>query len=49
MEKIADHKFSNAYSTNAAILENLAIEGYEIATLVLEWRKVSKLISTISS
>jgi DNA polymerase-1 len=34
------------YSTDQSILEGLAAQGAEVATLVLEWRQLSKLRST---
>lgn len=34
------------YSTGSEILEALAEQGFEIATMVLEWRHLTKLIST---
>jgi DNA polymerase-1 len=34
------------YSTNAEVLERLAAKGHAIATAVLEWRAVDKLINT---
>lgn len=34
------------YSTDQSVLEGLAAQGAEIATLVLEWRQLSKLKST---
>ena len=37
---------SGQYSTDQAVLEGLAAEGAEVATLVLEWRQLSKLKST---
>ena len=37
---------SGQYSTDQAVLEALAAEGAEVATLVLEWRQLSKLKST---
>ena len=37
---------SGAYSTDSGILENLSMQGFEIAKLILEWREVSKLRST---
>ncbi len=37
---------SGSYSTNAEVLENLALEGHEIADKVIAWRQFSKLKST---
>ena len=37
---------SGQYSTDQAILENLAAQGAQIATKVLDWRQLSKLKST---
>jgi DNA polymerase-1 len=37
---------SGQYSTDQSVLEGLAAEGAEVATLVLEWRQLSKLKST---
>jgi len=37
---------SGQYSTDQAVLEGLAAQGAEVATLVLEWRQLSKLKST---
>ena len=37
---------SGQYSTDQSVLENLAAQGAEVATLVLEWRQLSKLKST---
>jgi len=37
---------TGTYSTDSGILEDLVLQGYEIAKLVLEWREVSKLRST---
>ena len=37
---------TGTYSTDSAILEELSLQGYEIAKLVLDWREVSKLRST---
>ena len=37
---------TGTYSTDSRILEDLVLQGYEIAKLVLEWREVSKLRST---
>ncbi|MGV3512193.1 MAG: DNA polymerase I [Novosphingobium sp.] len=34
------------YSTDQSVLEGLAVQGAEVATLVLEWRQLSKLKST---
>ena len=39
---------SGGFQTGADILEDLSIEGYEIASYLLEWRKISKLKSTYS-
>ena len=37
---------TGAYSTSAGVLEDLAANGVEIATKVLEWRHIAKLKST---
>ncbi len=37
---------TGTYSTDSGILEELSVQGYEIAKLVLKWREVSKLRST---
>ena len=37
---------SGTYSTDSSILEELSLNGYEIARLVLDWREVSKLRSS---
>tara|TARA_Y100000590_G_scaffold462281_1_gene625987 strand:- start:1084 stop:2268 length:1185 start_codon:yes stop_codon:yes gene_type:complete len=37
---------TGTYSTDSGILEDLSLQGHEIAKLVLEWREVSKLRST---
>ena len=37
---------TGTYSTDSGILEDLVLQGYEIAKLALEWREVSKLRST---
>ena len=37
---------SGTYSTDSGILEDLSLQGYQIAKLVLDWREVSKLRST---
>ena len=37
---------TGTYSTDSTILENLSLQGHEVAKLVLEWREVSKLRST---
>ncbi|WP_026166853.1 DNA polymerase I [Novosphingobium nitrogenifigens] len=37
---------SGQYSTDQSVLETLASQGAEVATLVLEWRQLSKLKST---
>jgi DNA polymerase-1 len=37
---------SGQYSTDQSVLEGLAADGAEVATLVLEWRQLSKLKST---
>jgi DNA polymerase-1 len=37
---------SGQYSTDQSVLEGLAVQGAEVATLVLEWRQLSKLKST---
>jgi DNA polymerase-1 len=37
---------SGQYSTDQAILENLAAQGAEVARMVLDWRQVAKLKST---
>ncbi|MDC0057249.1 DNA polymerase I [Alphaproteobacteria bacterium] len=34
------------YSTDSSILEDLALRGYKIAKLILEWRELTKLRST---
>ena len=34
------------YSTSVDVLENLSYQGHQIAKLLLEWRKLSKLINT---
>jgi DNA polymerase-1 len=39
-------KTKTGYSTNAEVLEKLASQGHEIANLLLEQRKLSKLINT---
>lgn len=37
---------TGAYSTDAAVLEELSVQGVELATRVLEWRQLAKLKST---
>jgi len=37
---------TGAWSTNAAVLDDLAAEGHELPNLVLEWRQLAKLKST---
>jgi DNA polymerase-1 len=37
---------TGAYSTDAAVLEDLSAQGVELATRVLEWRQLAKLKST---
>ena len=37
---------TGTYSTDSGILEDLALQGYEIARLVLDWRELTKLRST---
>jgi DNA polymerase-1 len=37
---------SGAYSTDAAVLEDLAAQGVELASRVLDWRQLQKLVST---
>jgi DNA polymerase-1 len=37
---------SGAYSTDAAVLEDLAAQGVELAQRVLDWRQLQKLVST---
>ncbi len=37
---------SGSYSTDSSTLNDLAIEGYDIAKLVLDWRELTKLKST---
>ncbi|HLD95847.1 MAG TPA: DNA polymerase I [Alphaproteobacteria bacterium] len=37
---------TGAYVTDADVLEKLSLEGHEIATLLLQWRGVFKLLST---
>ncbi len=37
---------TGTYSTDSDVLEELSFQGHEIATLLLEWRKLSKLKST---
>ncbi|MDC3068196.1 DNA polymerase [Paracoccaceae bacterium] len=39
---------TGGFQTGAEILENLSLKGFEIASLILEWRKISKLKSTYS-
>ena len=39
---------SGGFQTGADILENLSMRGFEIASYLLEWRKISKLKSTYS-
>lgn len=37
---------TGTYSTDSDVLEQLAFQGFDIASLVIEWRKLSKLKST---
>ena len=37
---------SGSYSTSVDVLENLSYQGHNIATCLLEWRQISKLINT---
>ena len=37
---------SGTYSTDSSTLNNLALDGFEIAQLVLDWRELTKLKST---
>lgn len=37
---------SGAYNTSSSVLQTLATEGYELASTILEWRKLNKLQST---
>ncbi len=37
---------SGSYSTDSSTLNNLALDGFEIAQLVLDWRELTKLKST---
>ena len=37
---------TGTYSTDSGILEELSLQGYKVAKLVLDWREVSKLRST---
>ncbi|CAG7595003.1 DNA polymerase I [Hyalomma marginatum] len=37
---------SGNYSTDSDVLEALALQGYEIASLILEWRHLTKLVNT---
>ena len=37
---------SGGFSTNSEVLESLARQGHEIASLVLDWREISKLKNT---
>merc|ERR1711991_243910 len=39
---------SGGFQTGADILEDLSMRGFEIASYLLEWRKISKLKSTYS-
>ena len=39
---------SGGFQTGADILEDLSAKGFEIASYLLEWRKMSKLKSTYS-
>jgi DNA polymerase I len=39
-------KLSGAYSTDAAVLEELAAQGVDLARVVLDWRQLAKLKST---
>ena len=40
---------SGSYSTNVDVLENLSYQGHNIATCLLEWRQISKLINTYTN
>jgi len=40
---------SGSYSTNVDVLENLSYQGHDIATYLLEWRQISKLINTYTN
>jgi DNA polymerase I len=37
---------TNAYTVDSETLESIASQGYEIASLVLEWRHLTKLVNT---
>ncbi len=37
---------SGGFSTNSEVLESLSKQGFEIASLILDWREISKLKST---
>ena len=37
---------SGGYSTNSEVLEQLADENYKIASLILQWREITKLKNT---
>ena len=37
---------SNNYVTDSDVLEGLALQGYNIAVLILEWRHLTKLVNT---
>ena len=39
-------KTKTGYSTNSEVLSELALEGYEIAELIMQYRELSKLLST---
>ena len=47
--KVTKKNKSGAYSTDAEVLEGLALEGNEIAKLIISWREISKLISTYTN
>ena len=38
---------SGGYSTNSEVLEQLADENHKIASLVLQWREITKLKNTL--
>ncbi|MCE2993371.1 MAG: DNA polymerase I [Alphaproteobacteria bacterium] len=40
---------AGSYSTSAEVLENLHEAGHEIASLILEWRQYTKLLSTYTN
>ncbi len=40
------NKKSGKYSTSASVLEELALQGHEIAEKILDWRQLAKLMST---